>query len=115
MQNDSLFFFHTLGDKIENSVEIIDGIYWGGEIETVRDMISLHQITPDQIRFFIGYSGWAAKQLDTELQRNSWVVANISADQLLKTKPTQMWDSVLHRLGGEYTYWPNFPDDPASN
>ena len=32
VQSDSLFFIHTLGDKIEGSQEIIEGIYWGGEV-----------------------------------------------------------------------------------
>jgi putative transcriptional regulator len=115
VQDDSLFFFHTLGDRIEGSVEILKGIFWGGDIEAVRELISLNQVKTEQIRFFIGYSGWAAKQLDGELERNSWVVANIDAEQLLKTRPSVMWNNSLHRLGGEYTYWPNFPDDPSHN
>ncbi|NJM17194.1 MAG: YqgE/AlgH family protein, partial [Bacteroidales bacterium] len=33
-------------------------------------------ITDKQIKFFLGYSGWMANQLESELERNSWVVAN---------------------------------------
>ena len=69
-----MFFIHTLGDKIAGSQEIIDGIYWGGEMESIKEMIILNLIKPDEIRFYIGYSGWSSKQLDEELVKNSWVV-----------------------------------------
>ena len=115
VQNDSLFFIHTMGELIPESVEIIEGIYWGGDIETVREMIELKALNPDDIRFFAGYSGWAPEQLDEELKRNSWVVANINAEQLLNTKPGSLWTRSLHRLGGNYKTWINFPDDPSHN
>merc|ERR1712065_46093 len=34
VQNDSLFFLHTIGDKIEGSVEVINGLFWGGDLIT---------------------------------------------------------------------------------
>jgi putative transcriptional regulator len=115
VQSDSLFFIHTLGEQIENSLEIIPGVYWGGDIERVREMIELGLIQPSQIRFFIGYSGWAPKQLEDELVRNSWLVSHITAHDLLASNPKMMWSRSLRRLGKEYEYWNNFPDDPALN
>ena len=115
VQNDSLFFIHTLGDKVENSLEIIPGIYWGGDIERIRELIELSLIKPSQIRFFIGYSGWSPNQLDEELERNSWVVSNVTADDLLRTTPSMLWSRSLRRLGVEYAHWIKFPDDPTDN
>jgi len=115
VQSDSLFFIHTLGEQIENSLEIIPGVYWGGDIERVREMIELGLIQPSQIRFFIGYSGWAPKQLEDELVRNSWLVSHITAHDLLASNTKMMWSRSLRRLGKEYEYWNNFPDDPALN
>jgi len=115
VQNDSLFFLHTLGDAIPESTEIIKGIYWGGEIEVVREMVELKALKPGDIRFFIGYSGWGPEQLDDELKRNSWVVSDINAKQLLSTNPSALWKRSLKALGGDYTYWTSFPDDPTHN
>lgn len=115
VKNDSLFFIHTLGDKIANSSEIIDGLYWGGEIDHVKELITMKLLNPDDIRFYVGYSGWAAKQLDGELQRNSWVISRTTAKNLLKTDPTDLWSSSLKRLGESYSLWINFPADPAAN
>jgi len=115
VQSDSLFFIHTMGEVIPESMEIIEGLYWGGDIEAVREMITLNKLDENNIRFYIGYSGWAPQQLNDELKRNSWVVSNIDTEQLLNTMPNALWKRSLMRLGGDYAYWPNFPDDPASN
>ena len=115
VQSDSLFFIHTLGEEIDNSLEIIPGVYWGGDIERIREMIGLDMIKPPQIRFFVGYSGWAPKQLDEELDRNSWLVSHISAHDLLNSNPSMLWSRSLRRLGKEYAHWNNFPDDPVLN
>ncbi|MDZ7744024.1 MAG: YqgE/AlgH family protein [Bacteroidota bacterium] len=115
VKNDGLFFVHTMGESIDNSTEIIEGLYWGGDIEQVKEMITLKLIKPGDIRFYIGYSGWGARQLDGELKRNSWVVSGMPAMELLNTKPDQLWKKTLLNLGEDYAYWPNLPADPASN
>jgi putative transcriptional regulator len=115
VQGDSLFFIHTLGDQVENSLEILPGIYWGGDIERIRELIELSLIKPSQIRFFIGYSGWSPNQLDEELERNSWVVSSATADDLLRTTPSMLWTRSLRRLGNDYAHWIKFPDDPTDN
>lgn len=115
VQKDSLFFLHTLGAKIEGSIEVVEGLYWGGEMEVVKEMISLNLIKPDQIRFYIGYSGWTSNQLQEELERNSWVVSNESASYLLNTNSEVMWAESLQNLGGSYAFWPKFPNDPGQN
>jgi putative transcriptional regulator len=115
VKSESLFFIHTMGDAIDNSLEIMDGIYWGGDIESIREMITLNLLNPNDIRFYIGYSGWAAKQLDEELSKNSWVVSGMNQDKLMKSEPEKLWGDSLLELGNEYSYWPNFPSDPTSN
>jgi len=115
VQGDSLFFIHTLGDLVENSLEIIPGVFWGGDIERIRELIKLSLIKPNQIRFFIGYSGWSPNQLEEELERNSWVVSHVTADDLLKTTPSSLWSRSLGKLGSDYSHWNKFPDDPSDN
>ena len=115
VKSDSLFFIHTLGDRIEGSLEIIDGLYWGGNIEAIKEMITLNILNPADIRFYIGYSGWTANQLDAELKRNSWVVSRAKVEQLLNTQPNKLWSLTLQNLGKEYALWTNFPSDPSMN
>ena len=115
VSNSSLFFIHTLGDKIDNSQEIMEGLYWGGDIEAVRELILLKQIDVNQIRFCVGYSGWGSKQLEDELKRNSWLVSKLSPDTLMRKDPDKLWEYALNKLDNQYGYWTNFPTDPTLN
>lgn len=115
VSSENLFFIHTLGKDIPESNEIIPGLYWGGEMEAVREMILLRLIKPDQIRFYLGYSGWEASQLAGELERNSWLVSTITASSLLKTHPEKMWNRFMQRMGTAYDLWRQFPVNPQMN
>ena len=115
VETDSLFYIHTLGEQLEGATEILDGLYWGGDIEVLKEMILLKKIDSKDVRFFIGYSGWGAEQLNTELKRNSWVIARSSKKRLLSTDPIMMWEKFLSKMGDNYKYWNKFPIDPTMN
>ena len=115
VKTDSLFYIHTCGDLIKESMKILDGLYWGGDIDQIRDLILKGTLTPGQIRFYIGYSGWSPKQLDQELEMKSWVISQARAKQVITNKPDKLWSDLLHSMGGEYMLWANFPADVTMN
>jgi putative transcriptional regulator len=115
VETDSLFYMHTIGENLEGAVEILNGLYWGGDIEILKEMILLKAVQPKDIRFFIGYSGWAADQLNTELKRNSWVITRAPKTKLMKMDPLNMWETLLGKMGDTYKYWSKFPIDPNMN
>jgi putative transcriptional regulator len=115
VKTDSLYFIHTLGNLIEESLEILPGLSWGGDIEHIRELITIGKIGPKDIKFFVGYSGWVSKQLEGELNRNSWLVSTIRPTQVMKYNNEKMWINSLKNLGGNYAYWTNFPSDPGLN
>lgn len=115
VKTDSIYFIHTLGDKIANSMKIVEGIYWGGDIELVKDMINSGLIKSNEIRFFIGYAGWLPKQLENELKEKSWIVSDVKPFDLMSVKPDNMWKKVVSSLHNEYSEWANYPVDPSMN
>ena len=115
VESDSLFYIHTVGKNLEGASEIMEGLYWGGDIEALKEMMLIKTIQPKDIRFFIGYSGWSANQLESELKRNSWVITRASKSRLLKMDPLNMWGNLLDKMGDNYSYWSKFPIDPNSN
>ena len=70
-----MYFIHKIPELIPNSIEISDGIYWGGDFKEISSLLQEDQIKNSEIRFFLGYSGWSNKQLEQELELNSWVVS----------------------------------------
>lgn len=115
VNTDSLFVIHTLGSKIENSFRILPGLYWGGNMETIKAMVEAKKISKEDIRFYIGYSGWDPKQLDKELEDNSWVITKAKPKGILFEPPEDMWKNRLKELGKEYAQWVNYPMDPMMN
>jgi putative transcriptional regulator len=40
-----------LATRIEGSLKILEGLYWGGDIEQIKEMMTLDQLNPSNIRF----------------------------------------------------------------
>lgn len=112
---DRLFYLHTLGPKVTGSMEIIKGLYWGGEIEKLMELIDLKIVKPEEVRFFIGYSGWEPGQLDRELKEDSWIVSQCTLQTVMNCTPDKLWSALLKELGDDYAIWANFPTDPILN
>ncbi|MBT8274102.1 MAG: YqgE/AlgH family protein [Bacteroidia bacterium] len=116
VEQDNLYFIHTAPEIIPNSIEISEGIYWGGDFNTVINAINTTEITENDVRFFLGYSGWDADQLNDELSSNSWILSeNIYKSSIIKKINTTFWKEKMLELGGEYSIWSNAPEDPSFN
>lgn len=115
VQKETLHYLHLLGDRIPNSTEVMDGIYWGGDFETIKDLIKTKELRPDNIRLFVGYSGWAEGQLASEMDSKSWIVARANKKLLFEEKPEKLWAEVLKNMGSPYNYMHNLPEDPRLN
>jgi putative transcriptional regulator len=88
VENESMYFMHTFGNELNDSLEIMDGIYIGGDFQQLYSFISEKHFQDKKIRFFLGYSGWSAGQLQEEIKENAWIVSKIdSADEIMGDKP----------------------------
>jgi putative transcriptional regulator len=116
VEQDNLYFIHTSPDLIPNSVEISHGIFWGGDFNIMVEAIQTNIIDENNVRFFLGYSGWDANQLHDELSSNSWILSeNIYESSIIKKSNTTFWKEKMIELGGEYSIWSNAPEDPSFN
>ncbi|WP_158826301.1 YqgE/AlgH family protein [Mucilaginibacter lacusdianchii] len=114
--NNTLHFIHRCPDKIEGGIEIWDGVFWGGDYDQVKKLVSEYQLKEDEIRFFAGYSGWNAGQLDAEIAENTWIVANKFNPEILFTHDEQnLWREAVISLGQKYAHIANFPENPMLN
>ena len=113
--DDQIFFMHTMGDLNPQSSEIMDGLYWGGDNKTLDTLIATGIANEDNVRFFLGYSGWESGQLVGELVRNSWLVNRVGTERLLTTPTTEMWETFVGFLGKDYEMWKRFPMNAEDN
>jgi putative transcriptional regulator len=110
----SLFYIHQLGDILDNSIELGNNIYTGGDFNQIIEFLNLGILNQDKIKFFLGYSGWSKNQLTDEIKTDSWIVSDIDSDNIFE-KDKDLWKSVLENKGGKYKALANFPLNPSDN
>ncbi|MEM9886286.1 MAG: YqgE/AlgH family protein [Bacteroidota bacterium] len=110
VQTDTIHYIHTAGDLLEDSVKIVSGVYWGGSFEKLKFLVDTQLITPNDIRFFVGYSGWSKGQLKGEMHIGSWVTAPMFANYMFKSQAAKLWRQVMHNKGDTYTVIAQIPE-----
>lgn len=115
VEQNTLHYIHRLGNLIEDSVDLGNGLFWSGDFESLKSLINIGTIKTEDIRFFLGYSGWGAGQLSEELAQNTWILSNIDSEMVFENEPVQFWRTVLKRMGGDYKVLSNYPIDPRLN
>lgn len=91
------FILHTSDFKEENTMEIDHRFSVTATIEAL-EAVALGT-GPKEMLFVLGYSGWAAGQLEEELQRNAWLVTDADHEILFNTRPEDIWDRAFMRMG----------------
>ncbi len=114
VSSDKLFFLHTLGEKIPDSLHISGQLYWSGDFEHLTALIRAGIVEETEVRFFLGYSGWSAGQLATEISDFSWVVIEPEMDTILSSDE-KFWNESIKNIGGKALLWQNFPESPELN
>jgi putative transcriptional regulator len=115
VQVNTIHFLHQYPEQIPNGTEVLNGIYWGGDFDKAIDLVKSGKIDSNKIRFFIGYSGWEAGQLEDELKEKSWITANASRNLVFHKNTDEIWKDALRQMGGDYEMMINFPIDPQLN
>lgn len=110
----SLFFIHKMGDLLNESIEISDNIFTGGDFNQIIEFLNLGVLDPSKIKFFLGYSGWSKNQLSSELKSHSWIVSDLEKENVFENND-DLWKNVLENKGGKYKAIANFPLNPSDN
>lgn len=115
VESDRLHFIHSCPNEIPGGLKIAEHIYWGGDFEIAKSLLLNRQIDVLNIRFFVGYSGWASNQLNEELKGKSWITAQANSKLVFHKKTDDVWKDSLKQLGEAYSMMVNFPTDPQLN
>jgi putative transcriptional regulator len=113
---DSIFYVHRCFDKIQSGFEIAKGLYWSYDFDVVHHLIQDDNLNSNEIKFFLGYSGWAPSQLNEEIASNTWIVSDqYKADLIFQEDEKEVWPDVIRNLGPRYAHLVNFPQNPNLN
>ncbi len=54
---------------------------------------------PDPYLFAVGYAGWGAGQLDSEIGQNGWLTAPATPELVFHTDREALWETVVRSIG----------------
>jgi putative transcriptional regulator len=86
----SVWFLFRATKAPEHAVRAFGGIY----LSTNRDLLLqlLGRDKPmDELRIFIGHSGWAPGQLEAEIARGAWTLEHADPEAIFKRKSEHPW------------------------
>ena len=113
---DTLQFLHRVEERIPGGVEIGEGLFLGGDIDALAAYIAKEKSRArGKVRLLVGYSGWGAGQLETELATGSWLPAPLKPEWVFGKDSAATWRNVLRSLGGEASGLVDLPPDPSWN
>lgn len=115
VENDKIFFICKADKVTENYSTITDEFYLTEDIENVVSAIIDQRIAVSDIKVFSGYSGWAAQQLESEIQRKMWTVVDVYNLDYTTPNDQSLWKNIMQNLGGEFLLWANAPQDVTMN
>jgi putative transcriptional regulator len=102
------------GDAKLAELFVLEGVCFSTEKDSLEKLV----LDQSPVKFFVGYSGWGAGQLESELEQGGWLVIPATAEQVFSTDE-ELWRS-LHRLITRATAYPGIdprriPPDPSVN
>ena len=115
VSQDNLYFMHNKPELITNSVKFNNNMYWGGNFESVIELINENKLDNSSIKFFLGYTGWSHDQLTDEINNDSWIILNNKEKIEFNTDTNLLWGECMREMGEEFKIWSNAPENPQSN
>ena len=111
-----------LGGPVSTDKLAFAALRWNAKKRTLRCLTHLsvqdavHELgMGHEVRGFVGYSGWAGGQLETELERNSWIISPPRRAILTAQEPAHLWNDILSDMGPTYRLMSRMPDDVSLN
>jgi putative transcriptional regulator len=72
------------------------GLFLSDTVEALKQLLEEGSGT---LRFFLGYAGWAPRQLERELAQGTWLFTEASPERVLRSEAETLWDEVLRQMG----------------
>ena len=95
--------------------EVCSGVYLGSNLETLESLYASLENPEQDIRFYLGYSGWSGGQLAEEMEQNSWLVQKANEQFIFLDSESLIWPQAVNSLGEKYQYLTKAPVNPQWN
>ncbi|MBL4720790.1 MAG: YqgE/AlgH family protein [Alphaproteobacteria bacterium] len=91
------FVLHTREYEKPDTIVVNDDVALTASLEILKDLAERQG--PVKSLLALGYAGWAAGQLDGEIQQNAWLHAPSDETILFDTALDEKWDHAISKIG----------------
>jgi putative transcriptional regulator len=89
------FVLHD-SNRVDERNEILPGLF----LSVTSDALTPLLLDPlANVRFCLGYAGWAAGQIEAEMKEGSWLFTEANRQAVLHEDPRQIWELVMKSMG----------------
>jgi putative transcriptional regulator len=85
----------------EHSQQVLGGVYASSSMVTLEQLIA-GRLGEEEAHAYVGYAGWAAGQLDTELARGDWHLAPGLPEHVFAAEPGRLWQQLIRKTRGRW-------------
>jgi putative transcriptional regulator len=95
--------------------QVLEDLFISTDMEQIRRLADSND---QDVRLFMGYSGWGSGQLENELKAGGWFTSQAASDHVFKNDEG-LWKRVAESVGakvmGHHLAKSKIPDDPSLN
>ena len=87
---ESVWFLFRAAKPPQHAIQAFAGIYLSSSRDLLQQLLGREKPL-DGLRVYIGHSGWAPGQLETEIARGAWTLERADPDAIFKGRPEHPW------------------------
>jgi putative transcriptional regulator len=87
---ESVWFLFRAASRPEHAIQTCDGVYLSANPDLLLKLLGRDK-PMEGLRIFIGHSGWAPGQLETEIARGDWTLGRAQSDTIFNHKSEHPW------------------------
>ena len=113
VQTSSLMILYR-GEALASAHPVLEDVYLTGDLQLLERLE--RPVGPDrQIKFYLGYAGWAPGQLEMELSAGGWKLMPGDSNIIFQADPLRIWSKMAQTLGEPWKAYADMPPDPRLN
>ena len=91
------FVLHSGDYRREGTIDVGDDVGLTATVDILEDIAS--NAGPDRYILALGYAGWGAGQLDSEIQQNAWLHVPADPDLTFGGDIDSKWERAIAKIG----------------
>jgi putative AlgH/UPF0301 family transcriptional regulator len=96
VETPAIFALQRSRDKLEGAEHVYGGVYWIAAKPALEKAISSRP-DPAVFHVYLGYAGWTADQLKTEVRLGGWFIFQADNQTVFSANPDSLWQEMIKK------------------